>query len=77
MPVGSKSYVLGSRSTKDRPVQYWYRVMKSKPGSVNKVSMLYFGRKCPKGWKEISGMHLGHGLWMLRIEKVISGEKSR
>jgi hypothetical protein len=52
--------------------------MKSKPttvtvqsGKAKPVSILYFGRKAPKGWREVCAIHLGKGFWMLRIEKVI------
>lgn len=38
------------------------------------VSMLYFGRKPPKGWTEVSAMHLGRGYWMFRIVKVVKDE---
>lgn len=45
--------------------------MKVTVTTPKKVSMLYFGRKAPKGWREVCAIHLGKGFWMLRIEKVI------
>jgi hypothetical protein len=34
------------------------------------VTMLHIGRKVPKGWVELPGsIHLGHGVWILRIRR--------
>ncbi len=35
------------------------------------MSILYLGRKAPKGYREVGpAMHLGKGVWMLRIEPI-------
>lgn len=37
-------------------------------GEAKAATLLHIGRKCPKGYREVSGMHLGKGVWMLRCE---------
>lgn len=31
--------------------------------------LVHIGKKAPKGWKEISAMHLGNGIWAITCEK--------
>lgn len=32
--------------------------------------VIHIGKKAPKGWVELPGAtHLGHGIWMMRIER--------
>jgi hypothetical protein len=36
-----------------------------------KPVLVYIGKKAPKGFKELSGgIHLGGGIWILKIEKI-------
>ena len=42
------------------------------------LSMIHVGRQVPKslaavGWKEVGAMHLGNGVWTLRLERPTSG----
>lgn len=49
-----------SRSVRDREAE----------GSIPSAPMLYIGKKAPKGFIELPhGIHLGKGVWMLRIVK--------
>lgn len=39
-----------------------------------KLHMIHVGKRVPKvlteaGWEEVSGIHLGKGCWILRLEK--------
>ena len=35
------------------------------------VRLLHYGRKAPKGWRELpGGIHLGKGMWILQCEPI-------
>ena len=43
---------------------------------VGEVKVLHIGKRAPKGWVELPGaIHLGKGIWLMRIEKEASGGK--
>ena len=41
-------------------------------GKGGKVVLLHIGKKAPKGWREVSAMHLGKGIYAIRCEKEVS-----
>ena len=39
------------------------------------MAMFWIGKKVPKGYLEESAIHLGRGMWIFRIKKVIQCTK--
>lgn len=47
-------------------------MIKKKKKKKKQIIMVHVGRKAPKGWKELAGgIHLGKGIWMMRVVKDI------
>lgn len=44
--------------------------MAVKPIRMPNGVFIHIGKKAPKGYREISAVHLGRGIWMIRLERM-------
>ena len=42
-----------------------------------RTTMIHVGRKVPMGFRELSAIHLGRGIWMILMEPVAALSKKR
>lgn len=46
------------------------------------MALIFIGKKIPRslireGWREVSAMHIGNGIWFFRLEKFLDWRKKK